>query len=139
MVTLLCLRIIPRTLGMAGLDSSIRTLFQSFIVRDVLIIVELKFGRKKTFFTILYRTSAFDHTSPVFQAFLPHFDHTSPVFQAFLPHFDHTSPVFQAFLTHFENLYSIIKRENPLQYILQVIPSFGGQMATKLLKNLKLN
>ena len=48
------------------------------------IVVELKFGRKKIFFTVLYRTS-----------------------------FNHTSPEFQAFLSNFENLYSKIKTENP--------------------------
>ena len=60
------------------------------LVRDDLsfeesIVVELKFGRKKIFFTVLYRTPAFKHTSPEFQAFL----------------------------TNFENLYSNIKTENP--------------------------
>ena len=48
------------------------------------IVVELKFGWKKIFFTVLYRTPAFRHTSPEFQAFL----------------------------TNFENLYSKIKTEN---------------------------
>ena len=47
-------------------------------------VVELKFGWKKIFFTVLYRTPAFRHTSPEFQAFL----------------------------TNFENLYSKIKTEN---------------------------
>ena len=49
------------------------------------IVVELKFGRKKIFFTFLYRTPAFKHTSPEFQAFL----------------------------INFENLYSNMKTENP--------------------------
>ena len=48
------------------------------------IVIELKFGRKKFFFTVLYRT----------------------------PSFNHTSPEFQDFLSNFENLYSKIKREN---------------------------
>ena len=49
------------------------------------IVVELKFGRKKIFVTFSYRTPAFNHTSPEFQAFL----------------------------TNFENLCSNIKTENP--------------------------
>ena len=49
------------------------------------IVVELKFGRKKIFFTVLYRSPAFNHSSPEFQAFL----------------------------TNFENLYSKIRNENP--------------------------
>ena len=49
------------------------------------IVVELKFGRRKIIFTVLYRTLAFKHTSPEFQDFL----------------------------TNFENLYSNIKTENP--------------------------
>ena len=48
--------------------------------------VELKFGRKKIFFTVLYRSPAFNHTSPEFQGFL----------------------------SNFENLYSNIQAENPL-------------------------
>ena len=60
------------------------------IVRDDLsfdesIVVELKFGRKKIFFTVLYRT----------------------------PSFNHTSTEFQDFLSNFENLHSKIKTENP--------------------------
>ena len=50
------------------------------------IVIELNFGRKKLFFTVLYRS----------------------------PSFDHTSPEFQTFLLNFENLYSSIKAENPL-------------------------
>ena len=52
---------------------------------DESIVVELKFGRKEIFFIVLYRTPAFKHTSPEFQAFL----------------------------INFENLYSNIKTENP--------------------------
>ena len=47
--------------------------------------VELKFGRKKLFFTVLYRSPAFHHTSPEFLDFL----------------------------SNFTNLYSKIKNENP--------------------------
>ena len=52
---------------------------------DESIVVELKFGRKKIFFTILYRSPAFNYTSPEFQVFL----------------------------SNFENLYLKIKAENP--------------------------
>ena len=84
MVTLLCLRILPRTLS---------AMIYSF---DESIVVELKFGRKKIFFTVLYRTPAFNHTSPEFQAFL----------------------------TNFENLYSNIKTENP--FAVFVIGNFNA-------------
>ena len=40
---------------------------------DESIVVELKFGRKKIFFTVLYRSPASDHNSPNFQAFLSNF------------------------------------------------------------------
>ena len=61
-----------------------------FIVRNDLsfdesIVVELKFGPRKIFFTVLYRS----------------------------PSSNHTSPEFQTFLTNFENLYSKIKAEKP--------------------------
>ena len=49
------------------------------------IVIELKFGRKKIIFTVLYRSPAFDHNSPNFQAFL----------------------------SNFRNLYAKIKSENP--------------------------
>ena len=39
---------------------------------DESIVIELKFGRKKIFFTVLYRSPAFKHTSFKFQAFLPY-------------------------------------------------------------------
>ena len=52
---------------------------------DESIVIELKFGRKKVFFTVLYRS----------------------------PSFDHSSPEFQTFLLNFRNLYSKIKAENP--------------------------
>ena len=47
--------------------------------------VEVKFGRKKIFFTVLYRSPAIDHNFPNFQALL----------------------------TDFGNLYAKIKTENP--------------------------
>ena len=37
------------------------------------IVVELNFGRKKVFFTVVYRRPASDHNSPNFQAFLSNF------------------------------------------------------------------
>ena len=53
---------------------------------DQSIVLELNFGRKKLFFTVLYRS----------------------------PSFRYTSPEFLTFLLNFENLYSKIKAENPL-------------------------
>ena len=50
------------------------------------IVVELKFGRKKIYFTVLYRS----------------------------PSYNHTSPEFQKFMVDFKNLHSKIKAENPL-------------------------
>ena len=47
--------------------------------------VELNFGRKKIFFTVLHRSPAFNHTTPEFKVFL----------------------------SNFTNLYSKIKNENP--------------------------
>ena len=38
-------------------------------------VVELKFGRKRIFFTVQYRSPACDHTSPEFQAFMSNFEH----------------------------------------------------------------
>ena len=72
------------------------------------IVVELKFGRKKIFFTVLYRSPACDHTSPEFLAFL----------------------------SNLENLYLNIKAENPffLQVILMHTHSFGDLKAVQLLK-----
>ena len=52
---------------------------------DESIVAEMKFGRKKIFVTVLYRSPAFDHNSPNFKAFL----------------------------SNFSNLYAKIKAENP--------------------------
>ena len=52
---------------------------------DESIVIELNFVRKKFFFTVLYRSPAFSHTSPEFKVFL----------------------------SNFTNLYSKIKNENP--------------------------
>ena len=54
--------------------------------KNSLPVAELKFGRKKIFVTVLYRSPAFDHISPNLQAFL----------------------------SDFNNLYAKIKEENPL-------------------------
>ena len=42
---------------------------------DESIVIELKFGRKKIFFTVLYRSPAFNHASLKFQSFLSNFKH----------------------------------------------------------------
>ena len=42
---------------------------------DEYIVVQLKFGRKKYFFTVLYRTPSFNHNSLEFQDFLSNFEH----------------------------------------------------------------
>ena len=52
---------------------------------DESLVFELKFGRKKIFFTVLYRN----------------------------PMFKHNTPEFEVFLSHFRNLHSKIKAENP--------------------------
>ena len=77
---------------------------------DESIVVELKFGRKKIFFTVLYRTPSCNHTSPEFQDFLPKFE---------------TSKL-KILLQHF------------LQVILMHTLSFGGLMATPIRKAQKL-
>ena len=38
------------------------------------IVVELKFGRKKIFFTVLYRSPAFKHNTPEFNEFILNFE-----------------------------------------------------------------
>ena len=52
---------------------------------DESIVLELKFSRKKILFTVLYRSPAYNHTSPQFRTFL----------------------------SNFKNLHSNIKAENP--------------------------
>ena len=49
---------------------------------DESIVVELKFGRKKIFFTVLYRSPASDHNSPSFQTFLLNFKNLHTNIQA---------------------------------------------------------
>ena len=82
------------------------------IVRDDLcfdesIVVELKLGRKKIFFTVLYRTPAFNHIT--------------------LPNFEISCQILKIYIL-------ISKLKIPLQYFLQAIlmhiPSFSGPMTT---------
>ena len=61
------------------------------VIRDDLsfdesIVVELKFGRKKIFFTVLYRSPAFNYTSPEFQTFLVNFKNLHLKIQAENPY-----------------------------------------------------
>ena len=73
---------------------------------DECIVIELKFGRKKIFFTVLYRSPASKQGSPEFELFL----------------------------SNFKNLHTNIMSENPyatfLLEILMVIPSSGGLKGT---------
>ena len=66
-------------------ENSLPLIIRNDLSFDESIVVEVKFGRKKIFFTVLYRSPATDHNSPNFQAFL----------------------------TDFGNLYAKIKAENP--------------------------
>ena len=83
--TLLCMQIILQTQDVVEWAFSIKTLSPLLSGIDESIVVELKFSRKKLYFTVLYRSPAFDHNSPNFQAFLK----------------------------DFRNLYAKIKAENP--------------------------
>ena len=49
---------------------------------DESIVVELKFGRKKIFFTVLYRSPASNHASPEFQTFLSNLEYLYSNIQA---------------------------------------------------------
>ena len=60
------------------------------------IVIELKFGSKKIFFTLLYRSPAFKDGSPEFENFL----------------------------LNFENLFNNIKKENP--YVMFFTGDFNG-------------
>ena len=71
--------------GVGLYKNSIPVIIRNDLSFDESIVIELKFGRKNYFFTVLYRT----------------------------PSFNHTSPEFQDFLSNFENLYSKFKSENP--------------------------
>ena len=50
------------------------------------IVVEMKFGRKKIFFTVLYRSPSFNHTSTEFQDFLVNFSNLHTKIQAETPY-----------------------------------------------------
>ena len=65
--------------------NSLPVVVQNDLSFDESIVVEMKFGRKKIFFTVLYRSLSFHHNSPEFQTFL----------------------------LNFRNLHSRIKAENP--------------------------
>ena len=84
---------------------------------DESIVIELKFGRKKIFFIVLYRSPAFYHNSLEFQAFL----------------------------SNFRSLHSNIQGETPFAMFLLVILmhtlSFGGLMVIQTLRvwNLKIS
>ena len=53
--------------------NSLPVVIRNALSFDESIVAELKFGRKKIFFTVLYRSPAFDHNSPNFKAFLSNF------------------------------------------------------------------
>ena len=75
------------------LKNSLPVIVRNDLSFDEAIIVELTFGRKKVFCTVLYRSPAFNQTSPEFQAFL----------------------------SHLRNIHSTIKAENPFAIFLQEI------------------
>ena len=52
---------------------------------DESIVIELKFCGQKIFFTVLYRSPANDHNSPVFQAFLSNFRNLYTKIKAEIP------------------------------------------------------
>ena len=54
--------------------NSLPVIIRNDLSFDESIVVELKFGRKKIFFTVLYRSPAFSHSSPEFQAFISNFE-----------------------------------------------------------------
>ena len=54
--------------------NSLPVIVQNDLSFDESIVVELKFGRKKIFFTVLYQTPSCNHTSPEFQDFLSKFE-----------------------------------------------------------------
>ena len=117
MPILLCSQKIHQTVDMAESVCSFN--FLPIKVRNDLsfeesIVVKLKFGRKKIFFTVLYRSPAFNHTSPEFLDFL----------------------------SNFTNLYSKIKTKIHIHHFLlgtlMDTPSFGGLKVTQRLRVGKL-
>ena len=53
--------------------NSLPVIVRNYLSFDESIVVELKFGRKIFFFTVLYRSPAFNHTSPEFQDYFSNF------------------------------------------------------------------
>ena len=53
--------------------NSLPVIIRNYLFFDESIVVELKFGRKNIFFTVLYRSPSFKYTSPEFRAFLSNF------------------------------------------------------------------
>ena len=62
--------------------NSLPVIVRSDLPFDESIVVELKFGRKKILFTVLYRSPASDHNSPSFQTFLLNFKNLHTKIQA---------------------------------------------------------
>ena len=77
--------------------NSLPVKIRNYLAFDEAIVLELNFGRIVLFFTVLYRSRAFNHTSPEFMDFL----------------------------SNFTNLYSKIKNENP--YASFFTGDFNGQ------------
>ena len=57
--------------GVVGLfyKNSLPVIVRNDLSFDESIVVELKFGRKKVLFTVLYRSTASNHSTPEFQTF----------------------------------------------------------------------
>ena len=89
MTILLCIPKSQETLGMVDVGLfykySLPIKIRNDLPFDESIVIELNFGRKMFFFTVIYRSPAFSHISPEFKVFL----------------------------SNFTNLYSNIKNENP--------------------------
>ena len=62
--------------------NSLPAIFRNDLSFDESIVVELKFGLKKIFFTILYRSPSIRYTSPEFCAFLSNFKYLHSKIQA---------------------------------------------------------
>ena len=82
---------------------------------EVSLVIEVVFGRKKVFFTVIYKS----------------------------PSYCHGTPEFELFLNNFEALYENIKKDNPFAVFLQVtsmvILSFGGMMVIPMPRVKKSN
>ena len=76
MTRLLCIPKIQQTLDVVELVCSIKILSQlrsDDLSFDESIVIELNFDSKKFFFTVIYGSPAFSHTSPEFKVFLSNF------------------------------------------------------------------